>query len=105
MKQKLEINLLSATSGSAKTFAGDLDQQIAELEENLHLLKLVRATVGRTFGLDRREGSFVEQLVDGAKRAETEISEEELERELRIGEEATGSTMVIVDPMKTRRVV
>lgn len=83
MRQKLEISLVSATETSAKTFVADLDLQIAELEENLHLLKTARGAVARTFGLDRRDGTFVQQLVDGAKRAETEISEEALERALR----------------------
>lgn len=84
MRQKLEINLLGTTEHSAKSFVGDLDRQIAELEENLHLLKTARGAVARTFGLDRRDGSYVEKLVDGAKRAETEVDEEELERELTI---------------------
>lgn len=85
MRQKLEISLVSATESSAKTFVADLDRQIAELEENLHLLKTARGAVARTFGLDRREGSFIEKLVDSAKRSETEIDEESLERELSVG--------------------
>lgn len=85
MRQKLEISLVSATESSAKTFVADIDRQIAELEENLHLLKTARGTVARTFGLDRREGTFIEKLVDGAKRSETEIDEESLVRELSVG--------------------
>ena len=88
MRQKLEIKLLPATTASAEAFIADLDKQIAELEEALYIAKTARGAVARTFGLDRRDGTFVEKLGDGAKRAETEIDADQLERELEIGRAA-----------------
>ena len=85
MRQKLEITLIPSTENSAKAFVADLDLQIAELEENLYLLKTARGAVARTFGMDRRDGSFVENLVDSATRASTEIDEDDLNRALSIG--------------------
>jgi len=111
MRQKFELKLLDSTVAGVKEHIETvLDPQIAEMEENLHLLKLARGTLARTFGLDRRDGSYVEQLVDGAKRAETEIDEGDLDRALsmaRFGDPIedlvtqvpAGTTVVVVDSL------
>jgi hypothetical protein len=96
MRQKFEFKLLDATVAGVKQHIETvLDPQIAEAEENLSLLKLARGTLARTFGLDRRDGSYIEQLVDGAKRSETELDEEALERELSLPDAEDGKILVV----------
>jgi hypothetical protein len=85
MNQKLEINLMPATADSAKSFLGNLDRQIAELDNALTLAKTLRGAVARTFGIDRRDGATpMQRIIDGANRSLTEVEHDALESELEV---------------------